>query len=568
MNDARPGRGVRTLPPLAALVLLALLATPLSAAHAVLQTATPPPNGRAEIGTTLVEFVFTEEVERDYTGAEVFDFNGDPVSAGPWTYGSDRNVLRLPVQPLQDGIYSARWQALSVDSHTTRGGFLFSVGNATLKSVGTTEAHDHSEHSQADVNRDGVARAVFYGGLFLVLGIPLFVLAVERRGTLPRSLLGTAALFGALGTAAALLGLLFLAERTSLPLRIAAGTEAGGSFVWRAAFLGAASLACLAALLLPPAKRRAPVSLAVALGTLALLATSMGSHAAADKDLTFLSIALDAMHLAMAAVWIGGVVAFLHVVWGKSPRELGDLVHRFTPLAVASVVVLLATGTYASLRHIPRVSALWDDPYGRLVSMKVILLLGLVGIGAYNKEVMGPRLREGTGSPRFFRRVLQAEAVLMVLILGAAGILASTPPPDREVQAGTQGPAAHLEFQNLTSHSHVIVQVSPNPVQVGIQRVIVYLHPGPDGAPVTRDATVALKIAAPGEREPDTTVEGLERPLVDQWAIEGGLFTSPGTWTLHVLVQRPDVGEFTKLAFEIPVEAPGAPQDPTPATAS
>ena len=566
MSEGPPRRGVRAPRLLPLILLLALLAGPLASAHATLQSAVPPPNGRGELGQTSVELRFTEEVLEDYTDAKVVDFDGESVNAGPWTYGGARNVLVLPVQPLADGIYSASWQALSVDSHTTRGSFLFSVGNATLQGVSREDAGGGSPETPWDaIAREGVARAIFYGGLFLVLGIPLFVLAVERGGTLPRGLLGTAALFGALGSAAALLSLLLFAERTMLPMGVAAGTDAGSSFVWRAGLLGAASLACLGALLLPPARRRLPVLLAVGLGAGALLATSLGSHAAADKDLSLLSVSLDALHLAMGAVWVGGIVAFLHVVWGRDARAVGELVHRFSPLAVASVVVLLATGTYASWRHIPRVSALWEDDYGRLVSFKVMLLGGLVLLGAYNKSVLGPRLQQGTASPRFFRRVLQAEAVLMVLMLSAAGILASTSPPERDVATGTQGPPRVLELESFTSHSHVILMVSPNPVQVGLQRLVVLVHPGPTSPVAVNDtAEVYLKVAAPGEPEPETTLEPPAAKVArGEWEVEGGLFTSPGTWTVYVLVQRPEVGEFSKVRFEVPVVAREAAPAPT-----
>ena len=553
------------LPPLLALLALAaVLAAPLAAGHAVLQSADPAPNGRAPAGATVVEIRFTEGIEREYTDADVVDVNGESWKAGAWEHGDKGNVLRLPVRPLPDGIYSVSWQTLSVDSHTARGSYVFTAGNATLKFVAPPAAHDHNVHTREDILRDGFARAVFYGGLFLVLGMPVFLLVVVRDAALPRHALGTAALFGALGTAASLLGLLFFAERTSLPLGVAAGTDAGSSFVWRGILLGAATLALVGALLLPAPRRRLAALAAAVLGAGALLATSLGSHAAADKDLTLLSITLDAVHLATGAVWIGGVVAFLHVVWGRTAQEVGALVHRFSPLAVGSVVALMATGVYASLRHVPRVSALWEEPYGRLVSFKVALLGVLVLLGAYNQNVLGPRLREGRTSPRFFRRVVQAEAILMVLVIGAAGILASTPPPDREVVAGTQGPPPYLVFENLTSHSHLIVQIAPNPVAVGAQQIVVQLHPGPGGEPVNANATVALKLAAPGEREPETTLDpGPERVTVDTWALEGGLFTQPGTWRLYVLVQRTDVGEFTKVRFDVPVVAPGAAPTPT-----
>lgn len=116
------------------LVLLLALLAPSAAAHAVLASADPPVNGRAEEGIQVITFRFTEDVEREYTTADLVDLQGVSRAAGPVEFDPDeRNVIRLPVEPLESGIYSASWRALSVDTHTTRGSFVFAVGNATLR---------------------------------------------------------------------------------------------------------------------------------------------------------------------------------------------------------------------------------------------------------------------------------------------------------------------------------------------------------------------------------------------------------------------------------------------------
>lgn len=532
-------------------LLLALLA-PSASAHAVLQSADPAVNGHANGNVTLVTLRFTEDVERQYTDADVIDEKGVSVKTGPVQFdASDHAKLLVPVGPLYNGIFSVSWQTLSVDSHTARGSFLFTVGATQLKTPAPPEV-DHSAHTGGNVAKEGFARAVFFAGLFLALGLPLFLLVVDRAAGLPSRAFLTAGLFGLLGAAAAGLGLLFLAARTGIPLAAAATTEAGTSFVWRGALLAAASVAALAAAALPLAPRRAAAWLAVLLAAGALVATSLGSHAAADKDERVVSVAADILHLLMAAVWVGGVVGFLHTVWGRSAQDVGKVVVRFTPLAVGSVVVLLATGTWASLRHIPTFAALWLDPYGRLVALKILLLGVLVLIGAYNKEILGPRLQSGRASPRFFRRVLQVEAFVMVCVLAAAGVLASTSPPDKGVEEGTQGTPQALELSNFTKTTHVVLQIEPNPPTVGLQRIYVQLHPLAAGG-IPNSTIVAIKVAAPGEPEPDTTSD-LEKLSVDTWAGEDSYFTSPGAWRVWVLMQRPD--EFKKLEFTIDVKSP------------
>src|SRR5207249_2293363 len=88
-------------------------------------------------------------------------------------------------------------------------------------------------------------------------------------------------------------------------------------------------------------------------------------------------------------------------------REVAEVVTRFTPLALTSVGLILATGTWASVRHIPRVSDLWETTYGLLVLAKIALLLVLLFIGYVNKEIIGPRLRSGRATPRTPRDVTE-----------------------------------------------------------------------------------------------------------------------------------------------------------------
>src|SRR5688500_5433245 len=134
-------------PPLALAFALAL-ALPLASAHAVLQSADPPVNGHAEVGVPFVEIRFTEDVERRYTDADVVDLKLESWKSGPVQFDPDhKNVLRVPVRPLGDGIYSVSWQTLSVDTHTARGQFLFSVGNATLQFTPDVTSHEHAEHT-------------------------------------------------------------------------------------------------------------------------------------------------------------------------------------------------------------------------------------------------------------------------------------------------------------------------------------------------------------------------------------------------------------------------------------
>src|SRR5438094_10652562 len=86
----------------------ALVVAPLASAHADLQSADPPVNGHAPTGITMVTLTFTEDVVRDqYTDADVKDLHQQSVKTGAILFDdAHRNVVRVPVKPLADGVYT------------------------------------------------------------------------------------------------------------------------------------------------------------------------------------------------------------------------------------------------------------------------------------------------------------------------------------------------------------------------------------------------------------------------------------------------------------------------------
>jgi hypothetical protein len=113
-----------------------------------------------------------------------------------------------------------------------------------------------------------------------------------------------------------------------------------------------------------------------------------------------------------------------------------------------------------------------------------------------------------------------------------------------------------VEFAQATPTTHVVMEVAPNPIVVGIQNITIELHPL-TGVSVAHGASIEVKIAPPNGTEPDTFVDpGPTRLTDDTWALQGGYFTSPGKWNVWILVQRPEVGEFSTVHFIVGVQAP------------
>ncbi|HEU0193172.1 MAG TPA: CopD family protein, partial [Gaiellales bacterium] len=170
-----------------------------------------------------------------------------------------------------------------------------------------------------------------------------------------------------------------------------------------------------------------------------LLVPGLAGHAAQTAP-RGLSLLLDWGHLISGSIWLGGLVGLL-VAWTTLPagRRVAGLVvcvPRFSNVALASVLVLLATGVGATIIHIPILSALWQTSYGIAILVKIGLLAAAMLLGAVNLLRSKPRLaaagaRPDLGDPaaRLLRRTVSGEVVLASSAVLAAAILSSLAPP-------------------------------------------------------------------------------------------------------------------------------------------
>ena len=160
-----------------------------------------------------------------------------------------------------------------------------------------------------------------------------------------------------------------------------------------------------------------------------LLSFSFVSHNAAMGGT--LPLLADLGHFVGACAWAGAVLytAFIprwHAATGRG--ELTAAVARVSSLGLTSVALLFATGIYASLLHIGQPSALVETVYGRVLAVKVALVLVVLAIAAANRWYFLPALRNNLPS-RGFVRALRLEALLLIAVLGATGILTTSPMP-------------------------------------------------------------------------------------------------------------------------------------------
>src|SRR6185312_6932438 len=136
---------------------------------------------------------------------------------------------------------------------------------------------------------------------------------------------------------------------------------------------------------------------------------------APDHQLAVVSVAL---HVAAAALWVGGLGAVLVLV-ARHRALLDAVLPRFSTLAGGCVLAVAATGLVNSATRLESWAALVGTGYGQLVLVKTALLGLLAGLGGLARR----RLRAGR---RPVLRWAGLEVALMALTLGVAAALTQT----------------------------------------------------------------------------------------------------------------------------------------------
>ena len=130
---------------------------------------------------------------------------------------------------------------------------------------------------------------------------------------------------------------------------------------------------------------------------------------------------LIALHLAAATVWSGGVLYLAAGASSLGRAGLGRAVRRFSPYAVASALALPVTGYGLLLVHEVHLADLPSTAFGRLVIVKIGLLVVSAALGFAHR-------RRGQSAGRV--RWLGAESALLASALAVAAVLSGLPDPE------------------------------------------------------------------------------------------------------------------------------------------
>jgi len=449
---------------------------------------------------------------------------------------NDTIEITLP-DNLARGAQFISYRVFSADGHPVGGSLTFSLGMPAAN-VATRTDDNFGLAPLIWLARIGV-----YLGLFVGVGGVFFGTWLARRDA-GANVIAAALVVGLVSAVAALglqgldlLDLPFTGIVTSAPWKAAAATSLFASLMIAIAAMVAATIAL----------RDIPVSVARALSVLAIVGVGLSlatSGHASTAPPQWLSRPMVFLHGIGVAFWIGALAPL--VAMARRPKaSLLSVLNRFSRAAVPVVGALVLTGLILATLQLENFRALIETRYGLILSIKLVLVVVLLGLAALNRIRLTPALALDPSNARPLVRSILAECVVVVAILAVVAGWRFTPPPRSLVTAIATPLAVHIHTETA------MFQVLVSPGTVGTDSFVLQLMNG-DASPLeAKEATLFLSL-------PERGIEPLERKAVlgadGYWHVSDVPLPYAGHWHMRIDAL---ITDFKKISLEDDLDVPG-----------
>jgi copper transport protein len=567
-------------------IVFALLTAALSAgpalAHGYLLRSIPEDRAVLEQAPARLQYWFSEPLEADFSSLRVLNVDGAVIAEGGVALENPALLtVRLP-RDLPDGAYIADMRiAFASDGHLIAQRRVFFIGQASESISG--------ESADTEANAlEVIWRAMAVGGSLLIFGVFTSYSAVlvpawsnprYPAGLLPPRLMNRLSTLVTVALLVTLVGnALALVQQAMLYFEADAGrvlsgqlwetvrssTRFGDFWNWRMLLLGAVALFFIASRRVKdnqPEWVRPFWSSAGWAAALMLATFTVVSHAAGSLVWPWVAMFVNWVHTLAVGLWAGGLAVLaltlpvaLQPLTGETPRlVLLAVMQRFSRLATACLFIVISTGIYSSSNWIYTPRDL-QSSYGVALSLKVLLVIGLVAVGALHHIALRPG--QYTRFAKLGQRVsgfipsLRLEMVFAVLVIGAMALLSSTPPPVPEfIQENIPSPRQRIMVNGYT----ITQSITPGGPGVNTYDTLVT-----QGDQPVEGLTMRAQIVEPAsDRQGDwLPAEDAEAGL---YVAAGGEINQAGRWW-SLVEFRDSGGQVTRAAFDWSIDNAAAVQ--------
>ena len=510
---------------LAVLALLLSLAPGGALAHAALVSSDPVEGSVLPQAPSRLVLTFNEPVGP--LALRWIGPDGDVTEVPSAAIASANGVLTVtPSKSLTRGSHALSWRVASADGHPVGGTLGFAIGAATGRIAGG---------AAPTALPAAVARWALTLALVMGAGGAVFIafIAGGAETSATRRLARASAIL-TLPLAGLAIGLHGADMLGSPPRSLLQASPwlaaASAAFAWTGGLSMLAGL--LASLAIAEGSRPRQRLLAAACWSIAAASFAMSGHATTPVR----SIAV-AVHAAALIFWVGALPGLSLLPRGKASVAV---LHRFSRIAVPAVLLLIASGSVLILSEADRLAVLTGTAWGRLLLVKLVFVIAMLGLALLNRQRLTPRIAAG-GSWLPLRRSIKAELVLGIVVLALASGFRLTGTPASEAPPV---PAPMLHLHGIQAMANVTFSSG----RTGSNALTVDVTEGDFGPLAPKEIEATLSLPAAG-------IETLRLPLDQrqkgEWA--SGPFSLPiaGSWdlTLRLLID-----DFTSVSLSTAVQ--------------
>lgn len=446
--------------------LIGLMSLPeMTSAHAYLKQSNPSVNTELETSPKNISLVFSEPIQPAFHHIEIFGEDGNAELHESFIPEDDETKLIAKLkQDLGKGTYTIKWRVISSDGHPIEGTIPFTIGQ---EAVTKAAAKDHSSVYFPGLDKI-LIQGMQYLSFSLLIGFLFFHLWLFPR----KKTFYSSQFSGIIWIAFTLLALSIL---LSLPLQTTTDAAVGWNSVFKVSLLKetvfhttfgtiwmiemALLVILFSSLLLTKKVFPAAYGSFLLIAALMLCKASIGHTAAVNNQV--LAVIMDFFHLLGMSLWLGNLLALVLLLPGESKKEKDNSIYwqtiqRFSTFAIVFVLILLVTGIYASVQHVSSTQSLVNTLYGKVLIGKVLLMLIMIGMGAYH--FFRGKFKEKKLGPSV---LIEFSIGLIIIILAA--LLTNLPPADSH----------EIDNSQVITIENYQVSLELTPSQTGLNELMV-----------------------------------------------------------------------------------------------
>ena len=250
----------------------------------------------------------------------------------------------------------------------------------------------------------------------------------------------------------------------------------------------------------------------------------------------------DILHLIAASAWVGALVplVLLLAMTAQNADTLAvarNATLRFSMFGIVSVATILLTGIVNTWYLSGSIDALTTTKYGHLLLIKIALFSAMIGVAAFNRLRLTPKLVDipnvtaAQDARRQLSRNAAVEAAIGVAIIAIVAALGTLPPGGHAHHHESEGPippdAAFQHIHGIDGMADVMIE----PGHVGTANASVHLLNDDLDTLAASEVTLTLTAPTPGSKP-------INRAAVKDadgvWHVERIVLSESGNWTVSV----------------------------------